>query len=202
MSHKTHNMDSDQYNTYPCEIQKIMATKIHRRSMWRRIKFGHSYQTYNVDICHTNTNMSTTMNIQMWIHARTHKNTPSQPRESNECLITQGICLVFNKVWFYPCDYMSWSRTWYKPLDYQSMMKNVNKCEGYHHWCRWSPRYPSTFLRMWINDLMLNTWLNLSIKGQWCKIMSKVRESIIDECRSQGTTFVSKTNSRIMTWSW
>ena len=61
-----------------------MATKIQRRSMPRRIKFGHIYQTYNVDLCHTEANMSTSMNIQMWIHARTHTNIPSQPWESNE----------------------------------------------------------------------------------------------------------------------
>ena len=71
-----------------------------------RIKFGHSFQTYNVDLCHTDANLSTTMNIQMWIHARTHTNTPSQPGESNECLTnTQGLHLVFHNVRFYPCDY-------------------------------------------------------------------------------------------------
>ena len=42
----------------------------------------------------------------MWIHARTHTNTPSQPDERNECLPnSQGICLIFHKVPFYPCDY-------------------------------------------------------------------------------------------------
>ena len=67
--------------------------------MQRKLKFGHSYQTYNVDLCHTDTNMRTTMNIQMWIHARSHTYTPSQPGESNECLTdTQGLRLVFNKV--------------------------------------------------------------------------------------------------------
>ena len=76
--------------------------------MERRLKFGYSYQTYNVDLCHINANLSTATNIQMWIHARTHTNTPSQPGESSECLTnTQGLCLVLNKVRFYPCDYMS-----------------------------------------------------------------------------------------------
>ena len=32
------------------------------------------------------TNLSTAMTIQIWIHARTHTNTPSQPGERNECL--------------------------------------------------------------------------------------------------------------------
>ena len=83
-----------------------MATKIQHRSMRKKLKFGHIYQTYNVDLCHTEANLSTATNIQMWIHARTHTNTPSQPGESNERLInTQGIRLIFHKVRFYPCDY-------------------------------------------------------------------------------------------------
>ena len=53
---------------------------------WGRLKFGHSYQTYNIYLYHTDANMSTTMNIQMWIHAMNHINTPSQPGEINECL--------------------------------------------------------------------------------------------------------------------
>ena len=74
--------------------------------MRRRLKFVHSYQTYIVDLCHIDANLSTTMNIQMWIHARTHTNTPSQPGENNECLTTtQGLHLVFHNGQFYPCDY-------------------------------------------------------------------------------------------------
>ena len=42
---------------------------------------------------------------------------------------------------------------------------------------------------MWIDDLMSNTQLNISIKGQWCKPMSKERGYVIDAYRSQGTTF-------------
>ena len=38
--------------------------------MQRRLKFGHSYQTYNVDLCHIDTNLSIATTIQMWIHAR------------------------------------------------------------------------------------------------------------------------------------
>ena len=76
-----------------------MATNIQRRSMRRRLKFGHSYQTYNVDLCQLVENLSTTMTIQIWIHARTHTKIPSQPGEINECLMdTQGLHLVFNKV--------------------------------------------------------------------------------------------------------
>ena len=58
-----------EYNVDPCD---------------RGLKLGHSYQTYNVDLCHTDTNLSIATTIQMWIHAR-HTKTPSQPRESNEC---------------------------------------------------------------------------------------------------------------------
>ena len=103
--HMTLIMAADQYKADPCEVQTIMATRIQRRSMQRKIKLGHSYQTYNVDLCHTYTNLSTTTTIQMWIHARTHTNTPSQPGESNECLTdTHSIRLVSNKVRFYPCE--------------------------------------------------------------------------------------------------
>ena len=59
----THNMVVDQYNADPCEMQKAMATKIQRRSMRRRLKFEHRYQTYSVYLCHSYANMSTTMNI-------------------------------------------------------------------------------------------------------------------------------------------
>ena len=72
---------------------------------WEILKFGHIYQTYNVDVCHTDANISTPTNIQMWIHAMTHTNIPSQPRESNKGLTdTQDLHLIFNKVWLYPCE--------------------------------------------------------------------------------------------------
>ena len=100
----THNMASDQYNADPFEIQTIMATKIQCRSMQRRVKFGHNYQTYNVDLCHTDANLSTTTNIQMCIYAKTHTKTPSQPGESSEWSTkTQGLCFI-HKVRFYPCE--------------------------------------------------------------------------------------------------
>ena len=92
-------MIMDQYKADPCEVKTIMSTRIQRRSMRRRLKLRHSYQTYNVHLCHSKEDLSMTMNIQMWIHARTHTNTPSQPGESNECLTnTQGLRLVFHKV--------------------------------------------------------------------------------------------------------
>ena len=78
-------MVANQYKVDPCEVQTIMATKIQRRSMQRRLKFGHCYQTYNVDLCHTDTNLSTTMNIQCGSMLGLIQNTPSQPGESNEC---------------------------------------------------------------------------------------------------------------------
>ena len=68
----THNMDIDQYNIDLCEIQKFMHTEIQHRFMRRRLKYGHSYQTYNVYLCQMDTNLSTTMTIQMWIRARTY----------------------------------------------------------------------------------------------------------------------------------
>ena len=61
-----------------------MDTKIQHRSMQRRLKLGHSYQTYNVYLFHTDTNLSIATTIQMWIHATTHTNTPLQPGERNE----------------------------------------------------------------------------------------------------------------------
>ena len=83
-----------------------MAIKIQRRSMQTRLKFVHSYQTYNVDLFHTNENLSTTMNIQCGSMLGLIQNTPSQPRERNEHLTyTQGIHLVLHKVRIYPCDY-------------------------------------------------------------------------------------------------
>ena len=95
----TPNMVADQYNVDPYQVQKIMATIIQCRSMRIRLKLGHRYQIYNVDICHTYANLSTSMTIKMWIHSRNHTNIPSQPREINEHLTdTQGICLVFHKV--------------------------------------------------------------------------------------------------------
>ena len=36
----------------------------------RGLKLGHSYQTYNVDLCHIDANLSIATTIQMWIHAR------------------------------------------------------------------------------------------------------------------------------------
>ena len=108
MSQMTHNMAADQYNADPCETQKVMDTKIQRRYLRRRLKFGHSYQTYNVDLCHTDANMSTIMNIQMWIHARTHTiYSIATWGERYECfhIDTRGLHLVFHKVRSYLCDY-------------------------------------------------------------------------------------------------
>lgn len=87
--------------------KKVMATKIQHRSMRRRLKFGHSYQTYNVDLCHIDENMSTTTNTQMWIHARTYTKYFIATWGNQWALLTdtQGLCLVFHKVRFYPCDY-------------------------------------------------------------------------------------------------
>ena len=53
-----------QYNEDPCEIQKFMDTEIQRRSMRQRLKFGHSYQTYNVYLCHTDKTISIATEIQ------------------------------------------------------------------------------------------------------------------------------------------
>ena len=61
-----------------------MATKIQRRSMRKRLKLGNSYQKDNVDICHTDENLSIAIDIQIWIHDRTHTNNPSQLGENNE----------------------------------------------------------------------------------------------------------------------
>ena len=36
----------------------------------RGIKLGHIYRKYDVDLCHTDTNLSIATAIQMWIHAR------------------------------------------------------------------------------------------------------------------------------------
>ena len=36
----------------------------------RGLKLGHSYQTYNVDLCHKDANSSIATTIQMWIHVR------------------------------------------------------------------------------------------------------------------------------------
>ena len=36
----------------------------------RGLKLGHSYQAYNVDLCHTDANLSIATTIQIWIHAR------------------------------------------------------------------------------------------------------------------------------------
>ena len=36
----------------------------------RGLKLGHSYQTYNVELCHTDTNLIIAIAIKMWIHAR------------------------------------------------------------------------------------------------------------------------------------
>ena len=45
---------------------------------------GHSYQKYTIDLCQMNTNSSTSMIIQPWIHAGTSYNIlPSQPREKD-----------------------------------------------------------------------------------------------------------------------
>ena len=69
-------MATESYKEDPYEVQTIMATRIRHQSMRRRLKLGHSYQTYNVDVCHMDANLSTTTTIQMWIHPRTHTNTP------------------------------------------------------------------------------------------------------------------------------
>ena len=36
----------------------------------RGLKLGHGYQTYKVDLCHKDVNLSIATTIQMWIHAR------------------------------------------------------------------------------------------------------------------------------------
>ena len=72
LSQMTHNMAADQYKACPWGEQINMVTRKHHRSMWRRLKLGHNYETYNVDLCQIDTNLSTSMTIQMWIHAGTH----------------------------------------------------------------------------------------------------------------------------------
>ena len=64
MSQMNHNMAAGQYNANPCEIQKFMATEIQHRSMRERLKFGHIYQTYSVDLCHIDSNLSIDTDIQ------------------------------------------------------------------------------------------------------------------------------------------
>ena len=139
--HMTFIMDADQCNANPCEVQTIMATKIQHRSMQRRLKLVHKNQTYNVDLCHSKENLSTTMNTQMWIHARNHTNTPSQPSESNEHLTNTHILqLVFNKVWLYPwlqCSEVKHGRNhlitnqWCEPLtSAREITINVNDSQG------------------------------------------------------------------------
>ena len=44
-----------EYNLDPCD---------------RGLRLGHSYQTYNVDLCHPDANLSIAMSIKMWFHAR------------------------------------------------------------------------------------------------------------------------------------
>ena len=69
-------------NKYPGSSSLLQQSTI--LSMWRRLKLGNSYLIYNiVDLFHTDTNLSTTTTIQMWIHAMTYRNTPSQHGESN-----------------------------------------------------------------------------------------------------------------------
>ena len=48
------------------------------------LKLGHSYQTYNVDLRHTDANLSIATTIQMWIHARYTKFYPTWEK-INEC---------------------------------------------------------------------------------------------------------------------
>ena len=66
-------MDVDQYKADPWGKWINMATIIQHRSMQTRFKLGHSYKTYNVDICQMDANLSTTTTVQMWIHARIYK---------------------------------------------------------------------------------------------------------------------------------
>ena len=74
--------------------------------MCRRLKLGHSYQTYNVDLCHTDTNLSTIMNTECGSMLGLIQNNPSQAGESNEFLTnTQGLHIISYKVRIYPCDY-------------------------------------------------------------------------------------------------
>ena len=45
------------------------------------------------------------IHLQLWIHARTHTNTPSQLGKINERLTnTHGLHLLVNKVRLYPCE--------------------------------------------------------------------------------------------------
>ena len=50
--------------------------------------------------------------------------------------------------------------------------------------------YPSTIYWVQIDVLMSNTQSILSIKGQLCEPMSRVRESVINAYKSQGTKFL------------
>ena len=95
-------------------IQRISMGKINKHGYQNTAQIhvievsnlGHSYQKYTVYLCQRDANLSTNMNIQMWIHARTRTNIPFQPGEINECLTTtQCLRLVFHKVRLYPCDY-------------------------------------------------------------------------------------------------
>ena len=101
---------------------------------WGRIKFGHSYQTYNVDLRHTDTYMSIATYIQLWIHAMDHTNTLSQPGGKKWMLnrhpgssfrLPQSTIL---SMWINVLK-SNMVETTLLP----AMIKTINKCKGDHH---------------------------------------------------------------------
>ena len=62
-------MATDQYKADPRENKQTWLLEYNVDPCDRGLKLGHSYQTYNIDLCHTDANLSISTTIQMWIHA-------------------------------------------------------------------------------------------------------------------------------------
>ena len=88
-------MAVDQYKTDPCEGWTIMATRIQHRSMRRRLKFGHSYQTYNVDLFLMDANMSKTTDIQCGSMQWLVQNIPLQLERRQNAQWTPRVFILF-----------------------------------------------------------------------------------------------------------
>ena len=127
-----------------------IATK---NTLWiyaRKFKLRrHSHETYKVDLCVS----------KLYIF---HRNLDQ--RDEIQGLQDHHPKSTNLTMWLHVLKSNMVETTWLLVID-----ETVNKCEGNHHWCQWIPRYSSTILRMWMNDLKSNIWWNLSIRGQWCK---------------------------------
>jgi len=80
-------------------------------------------------------------------------------------------------------------------------MYTVNRCEENHHWWQWSPRYRSTFRRMWINLTEVEHSMIFIDQRSMMKTYCRWQGYLPLRHAGPGCCFrVSRSNSRMMCW--